>query len=62
MTNFVLDFGERTTWEMPVTMIAGKHLTCIVSRIASGATIVRFTHVQRPEKTAGKRAVTTRSS
>lgn len=62
MTNFVLDFGERTTWEMPVTVIAGKHLTCIVSRIASGATIVRFTHVQRPEKTAGKRAVTTRSS
>ena len=46
LTDFVLDFGQKTSWEMPAELLSGEPLNCTVSRIASGATIVRF------EKTA----------
>lgn len=42
LTDFVLDFGERESWEMPATLAGGELLNCTVSRIASGATIIRF--------------------
>jgi len=42
LTNFVLDFGETSSWDMPARLSSGQELTCIVSRIASGATILRF--------------------
>lgn len=43
MTDFVLDFGESASWDMPVEMKAGTRLECTVSRIGSGATVIRFT-------------------
>ncbi|MEO9651278.1 MAG: PAS-domain containing protein [Roseobacter sp.] len=42
VTDFVLDFGERTSWELPASLVCGAGLKCTVSRITSGATIVRF--------------------
>lgn len=48
MSDFVLDFGERTSWEIAVTMVSGQKLMCSVSRIGSGATVVRFA----PQKNA----------
>lgn len=42
LTDFVLDYGERKSWEMPVLLATGKSLACHVSRIASGATVIRF--------------------
>ena len=45
LTGFVLDFGEKAPWEMTVTQIEGRALLCSVSRIATGATIVRFSPI-----------------
>ncbi|MGD9295111.1 MAG: PAS-domain containing protein, partial [Roseobacter sp.] len=46
LTDFVLDFGQKTTWEMPAQLVhGGDVLKCTVSRISSGATIVRFEKV-----------------
>ncbi|WP_295311262.1 PAS-domain containing protein [Roseobacter sp.] len=42
LVNFVLDYGDRVAWEMPATLSSGVPLLCTVSRIASGATVVRF--------------------
>ncbi|WP_375229457.1 PAS-domain containing protein [Roseobacter sp. S98] len=42
LTDFVLEFGDRESWEMPVKLKNGGSLTCTVSRIASGATVIRF--------------------
>ncbi len=40
--DFVLDFGEKSSWEMSATLLSGDGLKCTVSRVASGATIIRF--------------------
>lgn len=42
LPDFVLDFGETSSWEMPATLLTGDGLDCTVSRIASGDTIIRF--------------------
>ncbi|MEE4189262.1 MAG: PAS-domain containing protein [Roseobacter sp.] len=42
LTDFVLDFGETSSWEMPVELLSGEKIKCAISRIASGATIIRF--------------------
>lgn len=42
LTDFVLDYGETSSWEMPAALLSGDGLDCSVSRIASGATIIRF--------------------
>lgn len=42
LTDFVLEYGERKSWEMPVLLATGDPLACHVSRIASGATVIRF--------------------
>lgn len=42
VAEFVLDFGETRSWDMPAKLSNGDTLTCVVSRIASGATILRF--------------------
>ena len=42
LTDFVLDYGERESWEMPAALRCGRTMSCSVSRIASGATIIRF--------------------
>lgn len=55
LTDFVLDYGEKTTWDLSATLVSGERLTGSVSRIASGATIIRFSkHVpdRRVEKTS----------
>lgn len=48
LTDFVRSYGERSTWDMPATLDDGTVLACSVSRIASGATVIRF--VQRHAK------------
>ncbi|MGC3938030.1 PAS-domain containing protein [Roseobacter sp. EG26] len=42
LTDFVLDFGERASWDMPTVMTSGTAFNCTISRIASGATVIRF--------------------
>ena len=52
MTDFVLDFGDNASWDMPVEMETGAKLECTVSRIGSGATVIRFTRINPlPTKT-----------
>ncbi|XDA98243.1 PAS-domain containing protein [Sulfitobacter sp. LCG007] len=57
LTDFVLDFGDRKAWTMPVALRAGGNLTCQVSPIVSGATLVRFTR-QPASKTRKIRGLT----
>lgn len=45
LADFVLDFGEASAWEMPAATLSGDGLQCSISRISSGATIVRFQKV-----------------
>ncbi|WP_299779960.1 PAS-domain containing protein [uncultured Roseobacter sp.] len=42
LTDFVRGYGDRTTWDMPAKLSDGTALSCTVSRIASGATVIRF--------------------
>lgn len=42
LTDFVRGYGERSTWDMPALMTDDTALACTVSRIASGATVIRF--------------------
>lgn len=42
LTDFVLEYGAKTTWDMDATLVSGTDLKCTVSRIATGATILRF--------------------
>ncbi|MEM1352749.1 MAG: PAS-domain containing protein [Pseudomonadota bacterium] len=42
IAEFVLDYGETLSWNVCATMRTGEGLSCAVSRIASGATILRF--------------------
>ncbi|WP_187428493.1 hypothetical protein ROLI_044120 [Roseobacter fucihabitans] len=51
LTDFVRNISDRTSWDMPATLNNGAPLTCTVSRIASGATVIRFIQT---EKTAAK--------
>jgi hypothetical protein len=53
LSDFVLDFGEKTTWDMSMKLTSGTNLKCQVSRIATGATIVRFIKVE-PMISVGK--------
>lgn len=46
LTDFVRNISERTSWEMPVTLSDGAPLSCTVSRIASGATVIRFIKIE----------------
>ena len=48
LADFVLDFGEKSSWEMPAKLRGGDALTCTVSRIASAATIIRFAKSETP--------------
>ena len=40
--DFVLNYGEREAWDMPLYLSDGTALSCHVAPIASGATLVRF--------------------
>lgn len=42
LSDFTLDYGETTSWDMVARLKSGQGLSCVVSRIASGATILRF--------------------
>ncbi|WP_282128215.1 PAS-domain containing protein [Roseobacter litoralis] len=42
LIDFVLDFGEKTSWHMTASLLSGAEVKCTVSRISSGATVVRF--------------------
>ena len=48
LADFVLDFGEKSSREMPAKLRGGDALTCTVSRIASAATIIRFAKSETP--------------
>ncbi|MDW4498094.1 PAS-domain containing protein [Sulfitobacter sp. D35] len=48
LTDFVLDYGDRDPWSMPVSLRSGEQLTCQVAPIASGATLVRFSTAPEP--------------
>ena len=43
IVDFVLDFGERKSWNAVARKLDGGAMRCTISRIATGATIVRFT-------------------
>lgn len=53
LTDFVRGYGERTSWDMPATLNSGSVLACTVSRIASGATVIRF--IREDEKASGSK-------
>ncbi len=42
LTDFVRNIGDRKSWDMPAMLDDGAALACTVSRIASGATVIRF--------------------
>lgn len=42
LTDFVRNISDRTSWNMTATLNSGTSLSCTVSRIASGATVIRF--------------------
>ncbi|MEP2642657.1 PAS-domain containing protein [Roseobacter sp.] len=44
LTDFVRGYGEHSSWDMPATLNGDVALACTVSRIASGATVIRFMH------------------
>ncbi len=44
ITDFIMGYGDRQPWTMPVQMSDNSPLTCHVSPIVSGATVVRFEH------------------
>lgn len=48
LADFVLDFGALSSWEMPTRLLNGDTLVCTVSRIAGGATIIRFARSDVP--------------
>lgn len=42
LEDFVRNISDRTSWDMPAILNNGVGLSCTVSRIASGATVIRF--------------------
>lgn len=46
LIDFVLDYGEKTSWDMTASLLSGAEVKCTVSRISSGATVVRFAFMQ----------------
>lgn len=54
LTDFVLDYGEKSSWAMPVSLSNGSNLSCVVSRVASGATMVRFSNLTGKRKKSSK--------
>ncbi len=40
--DFVRNFGDRKPWSMPLYLGNGAELTCLISPIVSGATLIRF--------------------
>ncbi len=44
---FVRSFADRKTWRFPVYLTDNTHLTCVISPIVSGATLIRFHIVKR---------------
>jgi hypothetical protein len=42
ITDFIMGYGDRHPWNMPVQVADKCELTCQVSPIVSGATVVRF--------------------
>ncbi|MEM1075488.1 MAG: PAS-domain containing protein [Pseudomonadota bacterium] len=56
LSDFVLTFGDRTPWTLPLDVKDGPALICTVTHIASGATVVRFS-----DQSAKQTAVSDRS-
>lgn len=57
LTDFVLDYGDKDTWEMPISLLDGTQMTCTVSRIATGATIIRFLTREHPKSLKQRKAL-----
>ena len=47
--NFVRSFADRKSWSIPVYLTDGTHMTCLISPIVSGATLIRFHIVKSPD-------------
>ncbi len=45
--SFVRNFGDRKPWSLPVYLADGAQLTCLMSPIVAGATLVRFHIVKK---------------
>jgi PAS domain-containing protein len=45
--SFVRSFTDRKSWSIPVYLTDGTHMTCLISPIVSGATLIRFHVVKR---------------
>ena len=56
VAEFVMGRGDRAGWNMPVAPLQGVALTCEISAIASGATLLRFrpspVGTARPDRSA----------
>lgn len=44
---FVRSFSDRRSWSIPVYLTDGTHITCVISPIVSGATLIRFQIVRK---------------
>lgn len=51
VTEYVLQFGDRTKWSDIVTLQSGGALVCSISPLTGGATMVRFTAIPTLQKT-----------
>ncbi|AVL53360.1 PAS domain-containing protein [Roseobacter denitrificans] len=61
LIDFVLDFGEKTSWDMTARLHSGAEVKCTVSRISSGATVVRFALLEQAGAPALKQPSNTQS-
>ncbi|SFS84030.1 PAS domain-containing protein [Sulfitobacter marinus] len=46
---FVRSFVDRKTWSIPVYLTDGTHMTCLISPIVAGATLIRFRIIKRSD-------------
>lgn len=47
--NFARNLGYRKPWDMPLYLPDGVQLTCVISPIVAGATLIRFQRSRKPE-------------
>ncbi|WP_415255606.1 PAS-domain containing protein [Sulfitobacter sp.] len=47
--SFVRSFVDRKSWSIPVYLTDGTHMTCLISPIVAGATLIRFHIIKRSD-------------
>ena len=60
MVTFVMDYGDRTTFRTEARLKSGGHLQCTLSRIASGATLMKCRCMAVPQQTPEPSALDSR--